>query len=297
MINQFLISFCNNKKYIKGNTGYIGLLSIDASTQKSSLKNISLDLPEGLSGNGITGMCMVKDRLVLLLQNTPSILVYLDSKLNYKHHNTLKDISGVHTIISDGSNLYLSVTNQDKIVKINQDLNSNIVWSSDTEKDTIHLNSICLVGDELYATAFGPKSSKLWSSAQSGYIFNTNTNEKLLTNIWHPHSLFNHQNQLFCCDSTNQRVVAQNGNTILGNIPGYARGLFIDDSYIVCGSSLGRQVSHSTGVKISNKSDSGMMGGVCGINVFYKETENNQFINLEHIATEVFEIINLDHSR
>ena len=294
MQKQFLISFCNNKTNIdKQNNGFIGLLSVDMKSQSLSFQNITLQLPNDLIGNGVTGMCYHQGRLVLLLQRMPSTLLFLNDSFELVDYWPLADIKGVHSILSKGDSIYLSVTNQDKIVKVNNDKSIQVMWSKGTQSDSIHLNSICLHNNKIYATAFGAKKNKLWMSARSGTAFCIDTDETVIDGIWHPHSLFSYQNQLYCCDSSNQRVIGRE-QSLLSDLPGYSRGLYINDELIICGNSLGRQVSHSTGIKISNKSDKGILAGVCGISAYFKHSGEFQFLDLTNSATEIFEVLPLE---
>ena len=291
MQKQFLISFCNNKSNIdKKNKGFIGLLNIDMKSHSLSFQSIALPLPNDLAGNGITGMCYHQGRLVLLLQRMPSTLLFLNDSYELSDYWPLADIKGVHSILSKGDSIYLSVTNQDKIVKVDNKKAVQVMWSKATQSDTIHLNSICEHNNRIYATAFGEKEENLWSSARSGTAFCIETNETIIDKIWHPHSLFSYQNQLYCCDSSNQRVIGQQ-QPLLSDLPGYSRGLYINDELIICGNSLGRQVSHSTGIKISNKSDKGTLAGVCGVSVNFRQNNQAVFLDLTNVASEVFEIM------
>ncbi|MFK8012621.1 MAG: DUF4915 domain-containing protein [Marinicellaceae bacterium] len=294
MSKKFLISFCNNKTHIKSNgTGYFGLLTVDVKNQNYKFEDLHLNLPADLTGNGITGMCLHNNQIVLLLQRMPSTLVFLDKAFNFIDYWPIENIRGVHSILSKNNEIYLSVTNQDKIIAINTEKKIKEVWTKNTEKDTIHLNSICLHKKLVHATAFGPKASELWSSAQSGMLFNINSNNVIINNIWHPHSSFSFNGELYCCDSSNQRVIGEN-TVLLKNLPGYSRGLFIDENMILCGSSQGRQVSHSTGVKISNKSDKGKIAGQCGLTVHFKESQLTKFIDFNNKALEVFDILQVN---
>ena len=101
----------------------------------------------------------------------------------------LDNVKGVHSILSDDTNIYLSVTNQDRVIKVKNKNSIEEIWTNNTNLDTIHLNSICFHENEICATAFGEKEQGLWSSAQSGTAFSLKTNEVKIKNIWHPHSL------------------------------------------------------------------------------------------------------------
>jgi len=292
MSSQFLISFCNNKKKIKAQTNLIAKLEIDPKTKKAEVINLPLKFPEKLNGNGVTGMCFHQGQLAILLQRVPSTLLFFDTNFKFSHYFELEGLKGVHSILSQDDHIFLSVTNQDRIIKVNDKNQQFEVWSENTLEDTIHLNSICIHNNELYASAFGRKTNKLWSSAQSGFVFKVSNGKQIINNIWHPHSTFSYDNQLYCCNSSLQQVVNQQG-VCFSNLPGYTRGLHIDDKLIICGTSQGRLISHSTGTRISNKSDRGALGGVCSINIYFKDTEHTTSINLNKLASEIFDVIYL----
>ena len=288
-MKNFLISFCNNKKKIISNLNLIAELKVNLESEQATIREMALDLPGGLAGNGITGVCFHKNMTVLLLQRMPSTLVFLNSDLTFNKSVELKGLVGVHSILSHENEIYLSVTNQDRIVKITDNGEQKEVWTKGTLNDSIHLNSLCIHKGELCASAFGRKSNQLWSSAQSGYVFNVKTNEKILENVWHPHSTFDFQEQIYCCDSSNQRIINENG-IVQSDLPGYTRGLYIDEDVIVCGNSQGRQVSHSTGVKITNQSGQGVKAGTCCLTVLFKKNQKTIHLDLTTMATEVFDI-------
>ena len=290
MTKQYLISFCNNKKNIHAQTNLIAQLEVDLNAQKASLIDLPLIMPSDLKGNGVTGMCFHKGQLVLLLQRMPSTLVFFDDDFKFSHYFELTGLKGVHSILSRGGFIYLSVTNQDRIVKVNDENQQFDVWSNETLEDTIHLNSICIHNNELYASAFGKKANELWSSAQSGYVFRVLDGKKVIDNIWHPHSSFSYDNQIFCCNSSKQQIISEEG-VYQADYPGYTRGLYIDDDLLICGASLGRLVSHSTGLRISNKSDQGVLAGECGITVNFKNSQVTQFLSLSQCATEIFDVL------
>ncbi len=291
--STFLVSFCNNGKNTAEDNGhYVIKVHIDTQDQVVAVEPVDLNLPAGFGGNGITGMCHAGDHVVLLLQRTPSVLLYLHQDLSYSHHFELTGLKGIHSILNWNQAIYLSVTNQDRIVKFDHDQVQHEVWTNHTMEDQMHLNSISLHQGRLMASAFGPKSNQLWSSATAGYVFDVASGDKVIEDIWHPHSSFSYAGKVYCCDSSNQRIISESGVYKEG-LPGYSRGLYVDDGLILCGNSQGRLVSHSTGVKISNKSDQGLLGGLCGLNVCFKQNNSDQFIDFSEMATEIFDILPL----
>jgi len=287
---SFLVSFCNNKNN-DGSRGLLGKLDYDTHNNTLSYSSIELSLPKGMIAKGITGMCWHNGGIVALLQSTVPQLLFLSPELELLDTWALNGLKGVHSILSRNEEIYFAITGQDNIQKTADGINFDVVWETDSNIDTIHLNSICFHQNELYFTAFGHKDG-LWSSAKSGVVQAAATNQKLRNDIWHPHSVFSYQDDLVFCNSSNQRVESING-LLFDQLPGYSRGLYISDELMVCGTSKGRLISHSTGVRISNISDQGVLAGNCGIWVYDRINDTCNFINLDEHATEVFDIIKL----
>ena len=285
---NFIVSFCNNKKKINSALNYISEISVDVKRETIEFRDRELVLPDNINGNGVTGVCFHQGQMVLLLQRMPSTLVFINERNTVDRIMPLKGLKGVHTIVSWKDEIYLSVTNQDRVVVLRDDATEDI-WTNHTMSDQIHLNSLCVHDDQIFASAFGVKKNKLWSSADSGYVFNLSSGEKVIESIWHPHSTFSYQGEIYCCDSSNQRIVSAKGE-LLSDLPGYTRGLYMNENVIVFGSSMGRQVSHSTGIRISNKSDQGILAGECGINVLFRHSNTLKTLDLSDKASEVFEI-------
>ena len=295
-MKTYLVSFCNNKDRLghATGTGFIGQLHLDSNGQLS-YSPIELDLPDCGVGKGITGLCRYDEGYVAILQTVPSTVLYLDKEFSVTHFVSLTDMKGVHSVCYDGEKIYVVVTSQDRVVAVDKNGQFSDVWSNNTLKDTIHMNSICLHNNELLVSCFGPKASMLWSSATEGKVFNTATDATVIKDLWHPHSAMSVDGEIICCDSSRQRVYSQQRGEIVSDLPGYSRGLCIQDDILLCGTSKGRLVSHSTGVVIGNKSDKGTMGGACGVSAYRKDAQGKyqltDQLNLDTQAEEIYDII------
>jgi len=288
-LQTFLISFCNNKEQISRHGLQLAVLEIDSTNKTVKQTHRTIELPEGLEGNGVTGMCYHNQKLVLMLQRNPSTLLFLNQQLQVEQVVPMEGLKGVHTILSWHDELVVSVTRQDRIVRLDGAFKQHEVWSTGSMHDTIHLNSLCVHQNRLYATAFGQKKDQLWSSADQGYVFDVATSEPMIKPIWHPHSLVSYDGQLCCCHSTFQQVISAQG-VVADQLPGYTRGLYLDDELLICGLSIGRLVSHSTGIKISNQTGVGKRAGSCGVYVRFAD-QTEALIDLSHLGSEVFEVM------
>lgn len=285
---RLLISFCNNKVN-DGITGLLGMLSIrkNRQAQYENIDLIGLNLKDV---RGVTGLCSTTDGFAVHIQSKTPLIAELNYKFEVVRMIQLNGLKGIHTLRYQQNCYYMAVTGLDKICKTNGNVIED-VWSKNTGKDTIHLNSICFKDDDLFFTAFGGKSNnRLWSSATNGFVQSINCDHKKVCNIWHPHSLTWYDNDLYYCHSSAQSVESTGGE-VYSDLPGYTRGLYISKDWLVCGTSIGRLISHSTGVKVSNLSGVGKTGGVCGI--YYKNRNSGKsfFYDLSKVATEVFDII------
>lgn len=292
--NSYLVSFCNNRSN-DGVRGLLGLVSYGADQQELLYRPIELKIPESLTPKGITGMCWHQGYLVVALQSKTPALLFLNSAFDVVDHWLLDGYKGIHSILSHQGEIYLSVTGLDMIIKSSDGHGFDVVWETGTHRDTIHLNSICIHQDRLHMTAFGHKADEsLWSSAKNGRVFDVSATTLVAEGIWHPHSLFSHGEQLYYCHSSLQSIDSTTAR-VADDLPGYSRGLFVADDYLVCGVSKGRLISHTTGEKISNISDRGTLAGVCGVWLKDRQTDQTCFINLDHVATEVFELMPFNH--
>ncbi|WP_395373945.1 DUF4915 domain-containing protein [Marinicella sp. W31] len=296
MNSKYLISFCNNKTNINPTegTGYLGMLTV--SDDEMHYAPVQLNLPHGLQGNGITGLCAYTDGYLAILQRPTSTLLFLNTDFSVREVFPLEGLSGVHSVCHDGQSIYCAVTSQDRIVRLDENRLQSDAWSSGAGQDTVHLNSICLHQKHLLATCFGLKASSLWRSATEGIAFDATNGENIMQDLWHPHSIVVFADDILCCDSSRQRVVSQKQGVVVSDVPGYARGLFINQEMLLCGTSKGRLVSHSTGVVIGNKSDQGDIGGSCGVSLFTHRAatyQSTEYIALDDYAEEIYDIIPL----
>ena len=287
-INSFLVSFCNNKLN-DGRQGLIGRVNYNSDNQALTYTPIDLLLPKELKPKGVTGLCQHNGQYVALLQNKVPHLLFFNSAFELINKWPLEHMKGVHSILSKNNEIYFAVTGHDNIQKTADGVNFDVVWETGKKQDTLHLNSICNHQGKIYFTAFGEKSDQsLWSSAKSGVACAVDTDKPLKQNIWHPHSLFSHHGELYFCHSSLQKIESCK-NVIAQDLPGYSRGLYVSDELVVCGTSKGRLTSHSTGVQISNISDKGIMAGDCGVWLYDNKHKTSHYLNLNHIATEVFD--------
>jgi hypothetical protein len=286
----FLVSFCNNKKkinYVNG-TGILGICEV--SHNSIEYRELPLEL-EGLESiNGATGISKCDEFYYIVLQSKTSKLLILDYSFKVVSVQTLFDFKGVHSICYSKGYLYIVVTKQDKVIKYDLKGSYETLFDNRTNKDSLHLNSICLHENNLFISGFGVNNKKHWIHANNGFVMNLITGKKIIEGLKQPHSLFSFDNELYVCDSSKKRIVNCKGKPLIKNNKGYTRGLYINEKVIVYGVSKGRTVSVTNGDYVGNISDKGILSGECSINVKTKDLNTFCF---KDISDEIYDIFSL----
>ncbi len=292
-MKAFLISFCNNFELMseETHTGLLGILIVDG--LQTSFKNLKLPLPNNVKITGATGLTTNFDNYFVIAQSKHSQLLILDKSFSLVEIHSLEPLKGVHSIRHENNSLYMVATKQDKIVKYNlvKPAAFETIFDLNTLKDTHHLNSICHHQGKWLASGFGNHNKEFWMHAENGYVFDVFNQNKILTNLKQPHSLFSWNNQIYVCDSSRQRVIDEDLNVVYQSKTGYIRGLWLDESITLIGHSKGRVNSHSKGTFIGNIANKGILSGECGVMVI--QNGNHSFIDLSKHANEIYDIIPL----
>ncbi|MEW2514695.1 DUF4915 domain-containing protein [Streptomyces sp. NPDC046870] len=167
------------------------------------------------------------------------------------------------------------------------------VWRASAEgRDTHHLNSLARHGNSVLVSGFGPRASKLWASAENGYVRDITRDEVVVKDVYHPHTVSVHDGELYWCESHHARVVSRSGRT--AGTDGYPRGLGWLAPQLACvGTSQGRKVSKSTG-QVANPSDPGMPRGRCGLTIADLAAGRTLgFIDLGALGPEIYDVLPL----
>ena len=290
---EVLISFCNQPESSKNN---LLLLNIDSGKKEYLLE----------TSDSFTGLAQDDDFFYALSQNLEVGLVVIDQitkKVVLSHR--LKNLTDPHSIIINKDYIYAVSTGNDQILKYKFDKKNlsvkfmEMVWrpkGSRGDKDTHHVNSIFLYNNDIYISAFGSKKTDRWSSATNGYIYNITKNKKELGKIYHPHSVFIKNGDMYFCESSSRSVKKNYSELIKLNI-GYTRGLYLKDSYLLLGTSSGRKRSKSTGL-VNNFADSGIPEEDCRILLYKKKLFFGKYMLIKEYDflpghREIYDIIGL----
>ena len=160
-----------------------------------------------------------------------------------------------------------------------------------------HINSIQLIENELFVTAFGPKEGALKSSATKGYLFGFKNKHKIINGVYHPHSLVCKEDAFYYCESATRKVKKGNEDILQLN-SGYTRGLALTNSFLIVGSSSARIRSRSTGL-VNNIADPGDLDLTCKVSIFEGGSDlQNQLLLKEFdflpAHKEIYDILILD---
>jgi len=271
-----LISFCNQTK----DKAAYNLLMLDTENGRGEY------LLE--TNDGFTGLAQDSDYIYALSQNSNAEIIIFDKKRKgIVLRQKMESLIEPHSLAVTGNLIFAVSTGKDCVLQYVFDRNKmtiileKTVWmphNSTGENDTHHINSILYYENNLYVSAFGLKKNERWHSAESGYIFNITENMMVITNIYHPHSVFvtggtNSRKDIFYCESST-RSVKHNNHEILKLKSGYVRGLSLDDKYLILGTSSGRRASRNTGL-VNNPADPGILECDCRVLMFKKRSSGS----------------------
>jgi len=291
--HSILISFCNLPKPSKQP---ILCLKIPVGT-KEAISASPVNLGYGKPINSATGLTVGAGKLFALFWAEGKFLIATlrQSDLSPIYYQELPEIQDGHSILATDMHLYVVSTGTDEVIRydiLDKELNNPMVFwrASESGKDTHHVNSIINQGNELFVSAFGPKTNTLWASASNGYIHNITKNIRIKESIYHPHSLSERHGQLYYCESSTRSFCALDGPIL--KLEGYTRGIgWLSDELVGISSSVGRRISKSTGL-IANSADPGTLEGKSNL-VVRNITDHKVIvdIDLSKFGPEIYDIL------
>jgi hypothetical protein len=290
---DILLSFCNVT--IPGRPA-LGLLDLD--TSRFRVLQLPAELPQPVS---VTGLSASPHYLYAALQrprSAPSELAVFDRcRLSLVNHYRCRSAVDVHSLWVSGETLYAASSGTDEVLALRMRgphvQEEAVFWRPDprgTRIDTYHVNGLCEWGGDLLVSGHGRKTGARWSSADSGFIFNISRGERVASNIYHPHSPADLGHTLAYCESSRMMVrFLEDGRCL--RLPGYTRGLCRVGNELFVGTSVGRQVSRSTGL-INNPTEEGVPQGQCSIvRLSAEDLTATQTIDLGAYATEIYDLL------
>lgn len=195
--------------------------------------------------------------------------------------------------------IYVAATAGDLVVRLTKD-GSGIVqepfWRFNADyADSRHLNSLAFRHGHLLVSMFGPPAPEGWLQARHGLIFDATTGETVQTDLYHPHSLLYHSDSLFFLESrvgTLWEIGSDNVPLTRYVLPGFARGLAIDEETFYIGVSGTRTVSRSgTGIYLPASDPALAESYVCTVN---RSNGSLQKIRMTDYGMEIYDLILLE---
>ena len=198
-----------------------------------------------LSSRPMTGLCIGDGQFTVAYQDNSgrSVRLFRDGAAEEK---VLGDEPmDIHDVLLHGGRIYAAVTEQNKVVRFDVELNVADAWVLPGEHDAAHLNSVVLYQDRLLASIFGrfQRHRQYKEGTQGlGEIVDIRSGLTFLSGLSQPHSLTVHDGLLFLCSSEDREIRAYCGQKLIQKtgVPGYARGLAVGSGKIYVGISLSR---------------------------------------------------------
>ncbi|WP_346290831.1 DUF4915 domain-containing protein [Sphaerothrix gracilis] len=297
---KIIATFCNQTTVSENNTNTAPCYLAEIDLSSGIYTKIHLDLARwnNIKILGVTGIASFEDGYILATQSSPPMLIKLNRFYSVTDVWLLNLVKDPHSVALKNEVIYVASTGTDSIIAFNLVTQKESVYAvvTDSGKDSVHINSLLFVKNELHATAFGKKEGALWQSAQQGYLINIQSGEFLLNQLSHPHSCIITNFGLVLCESARSRVLFLKGG-YLKVFNSYIRGLAYDGHRLFVGLSHGRKISRSTDKVVGNMADPGQDIGVCGVAVYSLNSEKvsesrlERFFDLDELGKEIYDLM------
>lgn len=203
------------------------------------------------AARGLTGICIHDNRIVLAVQSSVlSILLVLDRDYEVQGEIRLPNAADLHGVIARGTELVVVSTGTNKVIAVDWPAGGQgrVIWEEvGVETDRDHLNDLTVTENgTLLVSRFGPRRS---DHMRSGAVFEPDTGRVLLGGLREPHSVCCWHSVVHVLESVAGDLIRAPGDTVpqrVMGIIGYARGLSLDDEYIVIARSGYRESSRGT---------------------------------------------------
>jgi acetolactate synthase I/II/III large subunit len=192
------------------------------------------------------GLTVFDGRLARLLRSAIStrggeILIYDERGIS--HYLRVDELSDPHYMAWDGRCLITTSTGTNELLWIALSGEIERRWRAPGEGDSWHLNDLCIVDGELYASAFGRythyRDYKLRLGAGDGLIFQVNSGRTVANGLCSPHSPRYFDGAWTVCDSGRRSIVQirSGQRTREASLRSFTRGMAVTDDYVIVGES------------------------------------------------------------
>ncbi len=266
-----------------------------------------LDLDDAIDPSvdiGIAGLLATERNCFLAMQGKNPRIVRLDSELRVSSQFEFRRATDIHSLAECNGSIYAASTGRNQILAIGcvegrfSGEEKVLYTAASGEKNLIHLNSLCVAGEDLLFTMFGAKRP----GTRQGALVNAGTGATVCEHLLDPHSLISLGDGLvaFCESLTSSFCLLKlDGSEELqrANLSGYTRGCCFTGRHYVVGSSRWRHKSRSMGSFREAPQSDDPHGNPWQRSTLYflnPDLTVAHRLDFTHFAPEIYDVIYLD---
>lgn len=226
-----------------------------------------------------------------------SVLVDINpATLSAQNVRRLPNIVDPHSVCIFDGHLYVVSTGNDEVHRMPIDGNgmTEVVYKvpNSVGTDIHHLNSIVTTSDgRILVSGFGPKAGEEWNTAKNGFVIDIGTEEVLIEDVYHPHTLYQAETDIWVCESSRSSVLSIENGKVVIEAQNYTRGLAQDKlGNTFAGESSGKEHKNQPGV-VRNADDPGVSTGAARISVFPTVGPTEPIVRFGRRIPELYDLI------
>jgi hypothetical protein len=243
---------------------------------------------------GATGLAWLEDGTLAMALAGSRRILRMSPALDIVGQVYDAAMADLHSITWQGDTLYAAATGRDMVLALRilteafEPAAAHMF--SDSDGDTMHVNSVCSHQGQILVSAFGRNWRDHPVGSPIGEIVALDDRRVVSSSLAHPHSLVSHGGQLYVLGSfsgTVERVEPGGDRVVCATYPGYLRGLAFFEGGALVGISAPRSRSRGLGT-INAVGDS--FDPCCAILWFGPDWELVKRVDLSWYGREIFDI-------
>lgn len=239
-MNKYLVSFCNTGPNIR-----IAIVSSDGIEREVTIDAAAVG-PTRLVG--ITGLAFLDGQYILALQCNLAALAVLDLDLKLRSIVSLPQLADLHGLAVYKNRLLIASTGTNQICAWSPaESVDEILWQDGAALcDRDHINDFAVIEGSVVACMFG---QRLPDRMREGKVIDVAQQRALVTGLREPHSVAFWKGTMHVLESATGDLIECRAGFAprrLAGILGYPRGLCIDETGFIVGSSGYRDISRGT---------------------------------------------------